>query len=378
MTDAGFKARPCVVVCLLLVGGTARAGDRANASLMVYGDSDHVLVFSPTTAGQVTVGPVELGAHVTLDIISAASVDLVTAASPRGYREVRTEAGAGVAWDLTQGGGRRLVSLGYTTSQEPDFRTHQLAVGTSLDLLDRLATLSLGYGFGHSRYGHVDALDDWQARLTHRVDVGWTHVLHRAVTLDVAYGLTILDGAQQSPYRFVRLYAPGAPAGATHTTAVAEAVPDLRLRHTATARVRARLVPHLFLIGDYRFYGDSWGVVGHTGTLRLALGLLDDALTIAVEGRFTHQSAATFYRARYESVTGADARIPEWRTADKELSPLWTTLAGLQLEYTARLGQGHVLRVGAGADAYILGYLDYAYASRRTAFITTFDLTWEH
>ena len=352
---------------LLFLATSASTQHRADGSVMVYGDDDHVLVVSPTVAGSTRVGPVSASAHVTLDIISAASVDLVTSASPGGYDEQRTEVGAGVGLNLGPG---HEVDVSYGWSGEPDYETHSLSVGHAIDLLGRRATLAASYGFARSRVGRKNDSVFEEHKDTHRADLTWSHALTRDVALDVSYGLSIAEGFQANPYRFVRLYEPGAP---QHATAVPETAPDERIRNTATLRVRSRLTGRLFGIADYRFYGDSWGVLAHTATLRASLGLLGDALTLTAETRGTVQGAASFYRERYETLPSA----PELRTADKELGGLWSLLGGLHAEYTLSLHSRHALRLGVGADVVHFRYLDFEFLTGRTAFITTADLSWE-
>jgi hypothetical protein len=333
---------------------------------MVYTDDDGVTVVSPTVSGAVNAGPATLDARVTLDIISAASVDLVTAASPRGFEETRTEAAVGAAWDFGRG---TVTGLGYTVSLEPDFRTHAFGLSQTVDLLERHATISLRYGFAASKVGRHGDLD--RARSTHSADASWTHVLSKTLALDLAVGASFVSGYQANPYRFVRLYAPG---GSAHVTAVTEAVPSKRVRGVALARLRARLVPHVFFLGEYRFCADTWGVTAHTVTARVSGALWSDRLTLSAEVRGYLQDGASFYRVRYDTAPVVPAR----RTADKELGPMGSLTGGVSAELSLPPAPDHMLRVGLGADVVRFEYLDYAFLAGRTAAIVVVDLTWEH
>ncbi|MEZ4269139.1 MAG: DUF3570 domain-containing protein [Myxococcota bacterium] len=361
------RALPPLLLLLLLASGSARAEQGAASSLMVYTDNDGVTVVSPTVSGAVNAGPATLDARVTLDIISAASVDLVTAASPRGFEETRTEAAVGAAWDFGRG---TVTGLGYTVSLEPDFRTHGVGLSQAIDLLDRHATLALRYGFAASKVGRHGNLD--RSRTTHSADASWTHILSKTVALDLSAGANFVSGYQANPYRFVRLYAPGA--SGAHVTAVTEAVPSERFRGIALARLRARVVPHVFVLGEYRFFADTWGVTAHTVTGRVSGGLWSDRLTLSAEVRGYLQDGASFYRARYDTAPVVPAR----RTADKELGPMASLTGGLSAELSLPLAADHTLRVGLGADVVRFEYLDYAFLAGRTAAIVVLDLTWEH
>ncbi len=363
---AATRRRLAPLLLLLLASGSALAEQGAASSLMVYTDNDGVTVVSPSVSGAVNAGPATLDARVTLDIISAASVDLVTAASPRGFEETRTEAAVGAAWDFGRG---TVTGLGYTVSLEPDFRTHGVGLSQTIDLLDRHATLALRYGFAASKVGRHGNLD--RSRTTHSADASWTHILSKTVALDISVGASFVSGYQANPYRFVRLYAPG---GDAHVTAVAEAVPSERVRGIALARVRARVVPHVFVLGEYRFFGDTWGVTAHTVTARVSGALWSDRLTLSAEVRGYLQDGASFYRARYDTAPAVPAR----RTADKELGPMASLTGGVSAELSLPVAADHILRVGLGVDVVRFEYLDYVFLAGRTAAIVVVDLTWEH
>jgi hypothetical protein len=355
-------------LALVTLGLSTQAGatDRAHGSVMIYSDNDHVTVIAPAVTGSRDIGHTTVDAQVRFDLISAASVDLMTAASPRGFTETRTQVDAGARQDFGLG---TALDLGYHLSHEPDFLTHGAHIGGTRDILGRQATVTGSYGFGWSDVGRHGDPTFSKSRQTHDADLGWTQILSPNAALDMGYGLGFVQGFQASAYRFVRLYAPGAD---VHATSVAERTPDQRFRHALHVRLRTRPVAGLFVHGDYRFYTDSWGMTGHTLTLRGAVELTP-AWTLTAEGRGHVQDAVTFYRARYDTIPEA----PDLRTADKELGPMWTALAGLHLAWQPDLRAIEGLRVSAGTDVLHMRYLDYAFLSARTAWIVTFDVTWE-
>jgi hypothetical protein len=114
-------------------------------------------------------------------------------------------------------------------------------------------------------------------------------------------------------------------------------------------------------------------MIGHTAKLRTTLGWAGDAWTLSLEGRGHVQTAVSFYRQRYETFP----RVPELRTAEKDLGLLWSVLGGAHLQWSTPLSKGSTLRLGAGGDVYHLRYLDYAFLRARTALIGTFDTTLE-
>ena len=364
MTDLRVAAGCAVAAC---IGAAAFAADRAHSSVIVYGDTDRVQVISPTVAGSVDVSQTTIEAVVSMDLISAASVDLTSAASPKGFEEQRTQADAGFRQGFGDG---KIFSAGYHLSYEPDFLSHAVRLGAQRDAWDRHFTFGVNYGYSHASIGRTHDSVFSRERQSHDLDLTVARVLTASSAADFGWGLSVVDGFQANAYRFVRLYA--APTG-PHQTAVTEQVPDLRLRQTLSARLRARLWPSLFGLAEYRFYGDSWGMLAHTLTLRWAYKLGGASWTLAAEGRGHLQSAAAFYQARYVTLPLA----PDLRTADKELGPMWTALGGLHLEWSPALPRFQALRVVVGADLLHLRYLDYAFLAARTALILSTGVSWE-
>lgn len=349
------------------VAAPAGAQNEVEGAVLYYSDTDNVTVVSPTTAARYAQGPVRAGVRLAVDVISAASVDLVTAASPAGFEETRHEGEVDAGYELARG---RWVDASWATSIEPDFVTQRGGLSLSEDILDRRLTLSVGYAHTASVFGQTrDPSLTWE-RSGDSLDLGASAVLSGRLVLDLLYGLDATAGALVNPYRTVRLYSPGAE---THHTAVAEAVPDSRLRQTVTLRLRGRPATSLYTQGTYRLFLDSWGVLAHTLLLSGTRGFFGEVLLLSLEARGHLQDAAGFYRARYDSFPHA----PKRRTADKELGPLYTARGGLHVEYAPDVRFAEALRFGLGADLLYMRYLDFAYLDARTARVLTFDLTWE-
>ena len=357
--------RACLLA--LLACGTARAADVVEGALLIYSDDDDVTVVSRTIAGRYDGETVSAGARLAADVITAASVDLVTAASPGGYEETRREAETDVSVELDRG---VRVGAGYGISVEPDFVSQRASANYAHEIYDRRLSLSASYAFTHSAFGRAQDPELTLERDSHAGEIGASLVLSPTLVVEALYGLTVVGGEQANPYRYVRLYAPGA---AGQATAVPEAVPDERLRHVGTLRLRARLHPRLFGVAAYRLYADSWGVVAHTASLRASRGFFDEVVVLSADARGYLQDAAGFYRARYETFPSAPAR----RTSDKELGPMWTARGGLHVEVDPGLRFADALRIGAGFDLLYMRYLDFPFLDARRATLSTIDVTWE-
>lgn len=364
-TSLFFRCASAILAACTLVTPSL-AAERAAGSLLIYTDDDNNEVIRPTVAGSVVAGPVTATAKTSIDFITAASVDLVTAASPRGFSEERKQVDATGDWDLRDGAG---VTAGYRLSLEPDFVTHGASVGARRDLLQRHISLQVGYGLSLATVSRRNDTVFSASRRQHDANISLTRILTVDTAADFAYALTFVDGFQHSPYRFVRLYD---LAGGPHVTAVTEHAPDKRLRHSAVARLRTRITRSLFGQLGYRLYVDSWGMTAHTVTGRAIFGITAD-LTLTAEVRGHIQDAVSFYRVKYTTFPSA----PALRTADKELGPMWTALGGLHLDWAAITTAASTLRVGLGADVLHMRFTDYLFLSARTATMVTVDVGWE-
>lgn len=339
---------------------------RLSSAVMVYSDDDNVTVISPRLAGQQTLGPWSVEASAGVDMVTAASVDLVTAASPKGFSEERWQANANALYRLREGTAARSW---YGLSKEPDFVSHQIGAGAETELFERHSTAGLAYTADLSTVGRVHDPLMAEARTAHLLQLSWQQVMGATSMLDLAYSAQRVDGYQASPYRFVRLYAGDTP---IHASAVAEAVPSERQRHTLVVGWRQRLNRRWFAAMQVRGYTDDWGMRSLATTLR-ATWKMSDQWTLDGELRGHTQSAVRFYQRQYNSFP----QVPSWRSADKELGPMTTTQGGVHLEWAPLLGPRQPLRIGLGVDVIRYRYLDYAWLAERTALVTLAHITWE-
>lgn len=353
---------------LAAMPAAAQYGDRQlSSSVMLYRDSDHVTVLSPRVAAGQELGRWSVDAAVGVDFVTAASVDLVSAASPKGFSEQRWQVDARTGYNF--GGGTKARGW-YGLSREPDFLSHQVGAGAETEILNRHATLGLGLSADFSTVGRAGDPLMAEKRGTQLLQASWMHVLGPLLLLDLAYTLSQSAGYLANPYRFVRLY--DAADLQSHKTSVHEAVPDERRRQAVVVGLRGQLHPSWFLLGQLRAYADDWGMESAAGTVR-STWVLSPQWTADAELRLHGQSRATFYRRQY--VTFPDA--PAWRTADKELGPMTTKLAGVHLQWRPRIGGKQPLTAGFGVDYLVFEYLDFQFSTGRSAWVTLGHLTWQ-
>ncbi|MFP6685825.1 MAG: hypothetical protein VB934_13980, partial [Polyangiaceae bacterium] len=160
----------------------ARAGDintRINFEVSGYHDDMNVDVLTPSVSARVeniTAGW-GIGAAFLVDVVTAASTDIVATASP-GFREVR--------WAPALNGHKRFgdfdVGLSGSFSHEPDYLSGSIGARSTLDLRQKTITPSLGYQFSYDVNGRVGTDFEVFSRKIkrHAVDVGVGLVLTKA------------------------------------------------------------------------------------------------------------------------------------------------------------------------------------------------------
>ncbi|NIA27180.1 MAG: DUF3570 domain-containing protein, partial [Desulfobulbaceae bacterium] len=142
-----FRHGIVVSILALLAGiGTAQAGvlpeDRADILYHLY-DGGGVEVDGPSILVRKQVGKnTSVVGNYYVDMISSASIDVITTASP--YTEERTQWSLGM--DYLRG--NTTMRVGYTSSVESDFDAKTYSFSVSQDMFGDMTTLTLSYALG--------------------------------------------------------------------------------------------------------------------------------------------------------------------------------------------------------------------------------------
>ena len=343
------RARAAAGAAALLVAAAsvaAAAGpgpERVGARVDVYTDG-LITVVSPSAAGSAVLpGGVRVEAAYAVDVLSGATrtltVDAVSSATH--FEEERHEAHGAVTVEVAP---YTTMGAAYSLSIEPDYATHAVSASFAREVLERMATLTLAYRVNVESFGVAHDPGPRESLLGHALDLSWSQILGPGTVLTglasahVAYcGDTL--GCHAGAYRWVGVYAGGAEP--KDVIALRERHPPQRVRGAAALRLVQSLGGGFALHAGYRFYGDSWHILGHTLDAALAASLFAERLVLRAETRFTWQSAASFYRDRYvaDEATGA---LPAYRSADREMAGLWDVMAGLRGEWS--IDGGELLR----------------------------------
>jgi hypothetical protein len=339
-----------------------------------YADTDHVFVFTPSVAGTVyspTAGWNLAGSYL-VDVVSAASVDIVSTASRR-WEEVRNEGSLSGGYKPGNFG----VAANALVSSEPDYLSLNGGVSLTQDLRDKTVTWLAAYNYGHDVAGRTGTPFSVFSHVLdrHSLKAGLTVILGRATVGSLVGDAILESGDPSKPYRYIPLFQPGqyVPVGATVSEVTSlriserplEQLPLSRQRFAFSGRLAHRLRAATFRV-DERLYIDTWGLKATTTDVRF----LFDAgrVTLGPHLRLHDQSPVDFWQRAYVLQPGFV--YPALRTGDRELGPLFNVTAGgsLQAELGPR-GRTRAWVAGVDLNGMLTQYLDDLYITQRISFV---------
>lgn len=316
----------------LLAGAPALAGvlpdDRADVLYHRY-DGGGVRIDGPSVlVRKKFLDKFSVSANYYVDMVSSASIDVITTASP--YRERRTQTSGSIDYLL----GKSTYTLGYIDSSESDYQAKTAYFGVSQDLFGDLTTVSFGFKRGRNdvfrnikdpRTGaqvrDPTFRDDVQTRT---YSLGLTQVLTRELLGSFAFDVITDEGFLNSPYRTVRFLVAGL--AGTPSAVVArdpERYPLTRTSNAGAVGLKYFLPYRAAVDGNYRFYTDTWGVTAHTARLGYTQPAWKHWIFDA-DYRYYRQTAADFYRDLF-----ARRNELNFQARDKELAAFQSHTIGL-------------------------------------------------
>jgi hypothetical protein len=366
----------CALAATLTVSAAAGAQSldaRVGTEYGQYADSDHVFVETPSVHGMVSDparGWSASGQYL-VDVVSAASVDIVSTAS-RNWNEVRQAGDVEGAYKP----GNLGVSVNGSVSSEPDYLSWAAGGEITQDLLQKNLTLQLGYGHGHDVAGRAGTPFSVFSRVLDRDAfkgaVGF--VMDRSTVASIMGDVQLEGGDPSKPYRYIPLFAPGtivprgAPIELVNGLRVSarplEQLPLSRQRYALTGRLAHRYGQSTLRL-DERLYADSWAMLATTTDVRFLFDL-GPRVETGPHARLHAQSAVSFWERAYTLGPGFD--FPALRTGDRELGPLFSATAG----WTFEIGLGRAVDprswlLGVHLNATSTQYLDDLYVTQRVS-----------
>ncbi len=351
---------------------------RASFEVATYSDSDNVTVFTPSVSGSVenvTAGA-SLSFSYLVDVVSAASVDIVSTASRR-WEEVRQ----GGSFEATYKPKDFGVTLGGSLSSEPDYFSYSLGAQMSKDFDEKNTTLIGGFGFGHDTIGRSGTPFSVFSRtlVTGTFNAGITQIINRTTVGSLVGDLIIENGDQSKPYRYIPMFSSAVAATVANGASIQwvtnhrlperplEQLPLERERYAITARLAHRFETSTLRLEE-RVYWDTWALVASSTDARWIFDL-GRRVSIWPHARFHVQDSVSFWQKAYVSSAAAPGwNLPEFRTGDRELGPLWTTTGGGGLRfYLGKNADPRSVSLSITGDVMYTSFLDDIYLTSRTA-----------
>ena len=336
--------------------GSARA-DGTLTMRGVYYKERATRVMQPMLDGMFEVGSRGLvTGHLLVDAITSASASS-GAADAQAFTENRYEAGGGYTHqldDLKLGGEAKL-------STESDYRSIYLGVRAELELAQKNTVVGVGGGVSLDEISAAGAqglsvptlaCEPGEAKAscpldTYALFLSASQILSRNALIGLSYDISALRGYTSNPYRLA----------IAANEFVPEAHPTKRLRQAIGASARYYVSrTDTTLVGGYRYYTDDWDVRAHTPELRV-IQQIGDSVDAGVRYRYHTQTAAFFFRDRYDDIMGVDGFVSD----DVKLSAFTSHTMEAKL---GMLGQVFDLR-GRWAGARIEGILQYVVQHNR-------------
>ena len=256
-----------------------------------YNDTDNTGVVSPglsVSAVQPTDGW-NLGGSVIVNLVTTASTDIVTTASPR-FDDRRFGANIGGGYKI----GPVKAALSGSLSWESDYLGRTVGANASMDVADKMATPYLGYAFSFDMLGRANTPYSIFHRdiYRHTINAGSSIVFNANTVGVLGFSAIIEDGDTSKPYRHVAMFSQqvvdaGLPRGASPALVAQsrlsimpfEQLPDTRQRYAVLLRFLHRLEEATIRVSE-RGYIDSWGQLASSTDVRF----LYDAYTAEGEG----------------------------------------------------------------------------------------------
>ena len=255
---------------------------------------------------------VSVRANYYVDKVSAASIDVVTSASP--YSEERTEKSVGIDYLA----GKAIYSLSYGNSEESDFEANSVHFDMSQDFFGDLTTLSLGYSKGWDEVFRTGDNSFAEEADRQHFRIGLSQVLTKNLIGSIGHELITDEGYLNNPYRSVRyLTSPNS------YSFEPERYPNTRTSEATAIRLSYYLPWRAGLHGEYRIYSDSRGVDANSWQLQL-IQPIGQRWTVETRYRSYQQGDADFYADLFPFQDSQN-----FLARDKELSEFSSTVIGL-------------------------------------------------
>src|SRR5271170_3326679 len=293
MAHRHIVARAAVVAALLLVRSTSAdvlPDDRADVFYSKYsGGGMDITGYSATARAKFTENFAIEGNYF-IDKVSGASIDVLSQASV--IKDERKQKTGTVEYvhDKTT------YTASFINSTERDYKSNTTHFSLSQDMFGDLTTLTLGWSRTRDAVGENNgtANDPVVSWLGHAESQSYDAGLSQIFTKNLIGGVNVEvitdEGYLANPYRSVRYFADNAKG----YSLASQVYPDTRTSTAVQTQAKYYLPYRAALTGSYRYFHDTWGVIGNTYELDYTHPIRNIWI---LEGRLRYykQGHATFY-----------------------------------------------------------------------------------
>lgn len=161
-------------------------------------------------------------------------------------------------------------------------------------------------------------------RRSYDLSFNYTQVLNRRAQAQLSVDFVYQHGLLSTPFHSVYF---------TDGEMGLEVLPDSRFKLPIGARLNYFITDFMVLRGYYRFYWDSWGLIGNTVSLEVPLKI-PGAFTVYPYYRFHIQQGADYFKPYMQHDP-----LGLYHTSDRDLSSLHSHKYGLGLRYSPLYGK---------------------------------------
>jgi hypothetical protein len=324
----------------LLPAGGAQAADlpddRADLMYHLY-DGGGVRASGPALLVRKNLmNKVSLSATYYADILSNASIDVVTTASP--YKETRQEYGIALDYAVRNS----LITLAASHSKEPDYIANAVNLDVSTEAYGGMTTVNMGFTYGSDDVGKTgvgffDTAKHWRYR------VGLTQILTPRWLASLNFEGVSDQGYLGSPYRVALVFG----------AAVPENVPRTRTSRAVRLRVLGEIAPELSINGSYRYFWDNWDIVSNTFDVGATRSFGDRWLLDGYVRHYRQTRPALFYSNDATTET-------EYITRNRALGTYTSTAVGTKLSWAWLRAPGrYEIRLNGALEYGRTNYSDF-------------------
>jgi hypothetical protein len=327
MSHRHLFARAAVTAALLLIRSTSAdvlPDNRADVFYSKYsGGGMDITGYSATARAKITEN-FAVEANYFIDKVSGASVDVLSQASV--IKDERKQKSGTLEYlhDKTT------YTASYMTSVERDYISDTASFSLSQSMFGDLTTVTLGFANTHNKVGQNHGSADvpnitWVGHaLTRSYSGGLSQIITKNLIAGVNLQVITDAGYLANPYRLIRFLDPTQQIGYGLANQV---YPATRTSTAVQAQAKYYLPYRAAVTGLYRYFNDTWGVVGNTYELDYTHPIANKWI---FEGRVRYykQSAASFYSDLFPF-----AGSQNFTARDQNLAALDNTTIGAKVTY---------------------------------------------